>query len=266
MLHALFKYLEVVKKYDYHRLLGKWMQQIANQLDQKGRGAGEAGEQKGHPAEVLAVVLNQVAKELGDKKPLTEHPLFAEQKGTFLDDYTLKATDFLHDKDEDWADVLSRKRTNVLLLPPHEMGPDLFGLLSCLPEKASFQDHPVIPLTAGVKIKSSPRGLAAAYRANYLTTDLWAAFTRVDGAVVQRAEEKRKKALSLLEETFGGARRAVRISFTYRPLAMGDAPPRETHPKDDQLHIKFDFHHSAFENVLRQHPDLAKYETRSQQL
>jgi len=70
---------------------------------------------------------------------------------------------------------------------------------------------------------------------------------------VQNAEKDRKSAQSLLEQTFGGNRRAVRISFTYKPLA--DMVKAD---KDDQFHIKFDFHHAAFANILRQHPEVAQ--------
>jgi len=81
MLYALYKYLKDIKKFDYFDLLGEWMQQIVGLLDEKGSGDGEAGEQKGRSVEVLlAVVLNQVAKELGGK-PLTEHKPSLSRKG-----------------------------------------------------------------------------------------------------------------------------------------------------------------------------------------
>ncbi|KAL6050467.1 hypothetical protein QOT17_019778 [Balamuthia mandrillaris] len=262
MLHALYQYLEVDKGYDFERLLAEWTREVVGLLNQNRGDDGRVGEQKGLAAEVLlALVLSFVAKEL-DGRPLTDHELFAEQKGTFLDHYTLRATSFQHDTEGGlWADLLKRRRTDLLVLPPQAMGPDLFGLLSCLPHTASyarFGGPHVIPLTAGVKIRSSSRGLSTLYRANYLTTDPWAIFMR-KGGVVQGSDKDRKEAEILLRNTFVvGSRRALRISFTYRPLPTSHL----AHPslEDGQLHIKFDFHHAAFESVLkRSSEEAARY-------
>jgi hypothetical protein len=250
MLHALYRHLEKDQGCDFKHLLAEWMREIVGLLAQDW-GDGTAGEQKGLATEVLlALILNLVAKEFGGR-PLTAHPLFAGHAGTFLADYTLQAASFQHDvKGVLWADVLSRKRTDLLVIPPHAMGPDLFGLLSCLPDTESFRrfgPH-FIPLTAGVKIRSPSTSLSAAYRANYLSTDPWAIFTR-NGTVVRGSEEDRKKAETLLPNTFVGSKRALRISFTYRPLPSSS--PGCYQLEDDQLHVKFDFHHPAFEDVLK---------------
>lgn len=88
---------------------------------------------------LFASVLVVVGRSLKGR-PLTEHKLFAEYKGTFLEDYTLLADHFQHDEGDLWREILSNKCTNILLLPKKSMGPDLYALLQCLPITAII-DH-----------------------------------------------------------------------------------------------------------------------------
>jgi hypothetical protein len=244
MLHALYRHLEK-QGCDFTQLLAEWMQQIWGRLDANWADKG-AQSLKGFTSEVLlADILVTAAKEL-QGKPLTEHELFADYKGTFLDDYAILANSFQHDNSDLWKDVLRRKRADVLVLPPHNMRPDLLGLLPCLEGTPSYKTYGahVIPLTAGVKTLSTKKSLSENYRDNYAATDPWAVFTK-DNRVISATE--RVEAERLLDQTFGNRRRAVRVTFTYRPLRGN------TLPVHDQLHIKLDYHNSAFEELLKRH-------------
>ena len=184
MLSAIYRYLEKEKGIRFADLIIEWMQQILQDLpvDKKELTTKEyqARSNKGFATEVLlADVLVMVSKEL-DGRSLTEHPLFSEWKDTFLKDYTLLAKGFQHDDGGLWKDVLQRKRTDILVLPPKTMRPDLFGLLKCIPSTPSHQkygDH-FIPITAGCKVNLTP--LKAIYLDNYNSTNFWDIFT-IDG-------------------------------------------------------------------------------------
>ena len=191
MLWASYRYLEDTKKIDYTQIISNWMRTIAN-YPVKRYGKGFASELLVANV-LLANVLVKTAKELKGS-PLTDHELFSDSKNTFLKDYTLLAEGFQHDDGGLWKDMLRRKRTDILVIPPSAMRPDLFGLLQCIPATPSHQqfgDH-FIPLTAGCKLRE------AVYLDNYHSTDFWNIFT-INGQIIPNY---RKEALDLIKQTF----------------------------------------------------------------
>jgi hypothetical protein len=250
MCWALHGYLEK-RGVSFDVEVAKWMRGIAIKLP-----ADEAD--KGFPAEVLlASVLSEVAKDLrkaGGKRPLTSHSLFEQFRGTFLDHYTLEATKWQHDtaRKKAWRSLLLRSNSKLTLLPYNQMRPDLLTLLRCLPDNDSrrrWGEH-CIPLTAGVKVKRTPKQneLHEAYRDNFLSTDLWAAFTE-GGHVSEGAQADHSALQPLLQRAFGDRKRAVRISFTYRPANDAISYNALT-SEQEQLHLVFDFRNQAFRSYL----------------
>jgi len=208
---------------------------------------------------LLADTLVMVSKELAGK-PLTNHELFSEGQNRchWLKDYTLLATNFLHDlKGNIWQTVLSHQRTDMLILPPQTMQPDLFGLLKCIegtPSYKQFGAH-CIPIVASCKLYTNPT--TSLYRANYASTNMWDGFTKFDPETKSRrpikgSESDRATLCDLLEKTFGERRRSVRISFVFNPHSVGKLAV-----DSDSLHLKFDYHHAGFRNTLERNSEEA---------
>jgi hypothetical protein len=154
-----------------------------------------------------------IAKDLAGK-PITEHSLFTDQKGTYLDDYTVEFTSFQHDPDNLWKDVLKHQHTDTIILPPDNKHPSLFGLLKCIKGTPSFSLHGchTIPFTAGCATHQP--SLLDAYLDNVKSTDLRQSFA---GQIVN--SDQRNETMELINETFGpGNQRALQISFLYNPF------------------------------------------------
>ena len=103
----------------------EWTNDVLKKLDD---GVVAAVRERGLPPQVLlACALLQVVKEI-EGKQLTSHPLFSHLTGTYLDEYTLLATEIQHEIDGMlWQitaefhfsfaqDVLLRKHFDVLVI------------------------------------------------------------------------------------------------------------------------------------------------------
>ncbi len=263
MLFALYQYLKEEHNVDFTDLIVEWLNKIVLKLKNSPskKEVSRISKEKGIAAEVLlADCLILVAKELAGR-PLTDHELFADAKGLcpWLTDYTLKATHFEHDrstaktKGKTWHDLLLNKRTEVLCFPSENMGPDILGLLECIPGTESYKQYGphCIPLTASSKLYQDPN--EDEYTKNYRTTHLWDGFTRLKSYApkvpevpytVRAADDDRATLLKLLEGTFGERKRCVRISFLFNP---GNKIEK---PIEDSMHFTFDYHYQPFIDTL----------------
>jgi hypothetical protein len=195
-----------------------------------------------------------VANELKGK-PLTAHELFSTLglEDSWLQDYTMRAERFQHDpKGNLWQNVLLNKQTDVLVLPPNTMGPDLLGILECLPKTASYAKYGphCIPIVAGCKLFREPN--STKYQKNYATTNIWDGFTR-EGKILTDSEEQRATLLKILSVNFGTNKRMLRISFTYNPVS--NEGKQLCPDADESIHVKFDHHHKEFKKTLQRNKE-----------
>ena len=218
MYWAMFKYLDY-NGVKFEDLLIDWMRQIVTDLKTNEKYLKKyADSEKGFATEVLlAHMMVWIAKDLHGK-PITDHELFAELKGTYLDDYTIEYQTFQHDSNGLWKEILQGQRTDIVIIPPQKMRPDVFGLLKCIKGTPSYEQYGnhTIPLTAGCKMYN--KALSKVYLDNISSTDLRQSFT-IDGRTVKNAEKERNDAIQLIDQVFGkNNERSLRILFLYNPF------------------------------------------------
>jgi hypothetical protein len=253
MMRVIYNYLESKGIYLFD-IIVQWMAKILDVVitDSSSKEVRKAQSFKGKAAEVLlAQVLVMMAKDL-EGEPITNSDLFSKYKGTFLDDYTLLADKFQHDNSIEWKDILLRRATDILLLPPNLMRPDIFGLLKCIKDTPSFKkfgDHE-IPLTARCKLYS--RANKDKYQDSFDSTNFWDIFTKY-GRTIKNAENSRKDAEKLISTVFK-SKRALRINFLYNPL--NEPLPFKT--TEDEIEVTFDFHNDNFADILKKHAPQAR--------
>ena len=264
MLTAVYRYLKNMHKIDFTDLIVEWLNQIVLKLNDhpSKKEVSRISKEKGIAADVLlANCLIIVAKELAGG-PLTDHILFAEAKDEYpwLAHYTIKASVFEHDRSKakvrgkTWQDLLLNKRTDALIFPSENMGPDILGLLECIPDTDSYKQYGphCIPITASSKLYADPN--EDDYTKNYHTTYLWDGFTRLysyspkvpeDPYIINTAKEDRETLLKLLEATFGEQKRCVCISFLFNHGKKVETSI------EDSVNFTFDYHYQPFIDTLK---------------